>query len=141
MPPRPSSHRQRLPLSGRRTLRELGPDAFTLIEISIVIFIISLLAALAVPALKRAQMEARSAAVANDLRVFAAAFQAYTHEHGDWPLGDGSPGAFPAGMEESLGRTSWERVTPIGGHYTWDPNSTHQGERLRAAIVIASANR
>jgi len=113
---------------------------FTLLELSIVLFIISVLAALAVPLLKQASLKARGSAVANDLRVFAGAFQAYAHEHGDWPAGGGGPGDFPPGMAGYLGATSWGRQTPIGGRYLWDPNSVHQGERYRAAIVIASVD-
>ena len=111
---------------------------FTLIELSIVVFIISVLAALAVPALKQVMLESQSTAVANDLRVFRDAFADYAHEHGDWPPGGGQPGEFPAGMAGRLGQTNWERVTPIGGRYQWAPGSLHQGERYRAAIVIAS---
>jgi type II secretory pathway pseudopilin PulG len=107
-------------------------------ELSVVVFIVSVLAAVAVPALKKVQLESRSVAVANDLRIFSSAFQTYTHERGDWPSGNGSPGAFPAGMEGYLGATSWQRVSPIGGLYTWDPNSTQQGERYRAVIVLTS---
>jgi hypothetical protein len=43
-------------------------------------------------------------------------------------------------MEGYLGATGWQRVTPIGGLYSWDPNSTQQGERYRAVIVIATAD-
>jgi prepilin-type N-terminal cleavage/methylation domain-containing protein len=114
-------------------------DGFTLMEISVVVFIVSVLAAVAVPALKKVQLESRSVAVVNDLRVFSTAFQSYAHERGDWPAGNGAPGVFPAGMEGYLGATGWQRVSPIGGLYTWDPNSTHQGERYRAVIVLASA--
>lgn len=120
--------------------RSCSEAGFTLVELSVVVFLISLLAALGVPALKKANLEARSVTVVNDLRVFSAAFQTYAHDRGDWPPGNGTPGAFPAGMEGYLGPTAWQRVTPIGGHYTWDPNSTQQGERYRAVIVLASAN-
>ena len=106
-----------------------------------VVFIISVLAALAVPALKRVSLEARSVAVANDLRVFSGALQAYVHDRGDWPEGNDGPGVFPPGMEGYLRQTNWERVTPIGGHYSWEPNSLQQGERYRAVIVIASVGK
>ena len=119
-------------------LRRPRTAAFSLVELAVVVLIISLLAAIAVPAFKRVTIRARSAAVANDLRVFAAAFQVYVHEHGDWPPGDGTPGAFPAGLEGALGATAWARPTPIGGRYTWAPNSTQQGARCRAVIVLST---
>jgi prepilin-type N-terminal cleavage/methylation domain-containing protein len=140
----PSRHGQAGPV--RRLVRHRLGDGgslqseggFTLIELSVVVFIISVLAALGVPALKKVNLESRSVAVVNDLRVFSSAFQAYAHERGEWPPGNGAPGAFPTGMEGYLGPTGWQRTTPIGGLYTWDPNSTHQGERYRAAIVLTS---
>lgn len=128
--PRPASARIRRP-------RERG---FTLLEVSVVVFIISAIAALAVPALKRVGLEARSVTVANDLRVFSGALQAYVHDHGDWPAANDGSGTFPPGMESYLRQTNWERVTPIGGHYTWNPNSLQQGERYRAVIVIATVD-
>jgi prepilin-type N-terminal cleavage/methylation domain-containing protein len=119
-------------------LRRPGARGFSLLELSVVIFIISVIAAFAVPALKQTLLESRARAVANDLRVYAGAFQAYAQEKGDWPAGDAVPGAFPAGMTGSLGKTNWERVTPIGGRYTWAPNSLQQGEHYHAVIVLSS---
>jgi len=118
--------------------RLAGEAGFSLVELSVVVFIISLLVAIAVPALKRVQLESRATAVANDLRVYSAALQTYVHEKGDWPAGAGEPGVFPPGMEGYLRESNWTRPTPIGGRYTWAPNSLHQGERYRAAIVISS---
>jgi prepilin-type N-terminal cleavage/methylation domain-containing protein len=111
---------------------------FTLLELSIVIFIISIVAAFAIPALKQVSLRARASTVENDLRVFAAAFQAYAHDHGDWPGGDAVPGQFPPGMAGYLAKTNWERPSPIGGRYTWAPNSLQQGERYHAVVVISS---
>lgn len=115
-----------------------GIHGFTLLELSVVLFIISVVAALAVPAIKKASLEARSTTVVNDLRVFAGALQTYTQEWGDWPAGNSEPGVFPPGMEGYLRTTNWERKTPIGGFYTWSPNTVQQGQRYRAAIAIAT---
>lgn len=123
---------------GRFSPQRRGDAAFSLLELSIVIFIISVLAAVAVPVFKRLTIDARTSAIENDLRVFSGAFQAYAQEHGDWPPGDTGPGEFPPAMATSLGRSNWTRVTPIGGRYTWAPNSVHQGERYHAAIVISA---
>jgi prepilin-type N-terminal cleavage/methylation domain-containing protein len=122
-------------LSGRRLRSEAG---FTLLELSVVVFIISVVAALAVPAIKKINLESKSTAVINDLRVFSGALQAYAQEKGDWPAGTSEPGLFPPGMEGYLRTTNWQSRTPIGGLYTWSPNATQAGERYRAAIVITT---
>jgi prepilin-type N-terminal cleavage/methylation domain-containing protein len=124
-----------LPVSARPRRPDGG---FSLVELAVVVAIISLLAAVAVPISTRLIFRARSTAVQNDLRVFAAAFQTYANEHGDWPAGDGTAGAFPPGMQDVLSRTGWQARTPIGGRYTWDPGSAQRGGHYRAAIVIAS---
>ena len=111
---------------------------FTLLELSVVLFIISVLAAAGVPAMKRVQVSARSTAVVNDLRVFTAAFQSYAHDRGDWPESTGVPAEIPAGMQAFLGPTAWQRQTPIGGSYTWATNSLQQGERYRAVLIISN---
>jgi prepilin-type N-terminal cleavage/methylation domain-containing protein len=126
-----------LPLSP--SIRRLSScRGFSLVELSVVVTIISIVTAFAVPTAKHLTFQARSSAVENDLRVFAAAFQTYANEHGDWPPGDGTPGKFPDGMAGYLGATGWTRTTPIGGNYAWDPNSTQLGTHYRAVIVIAS---
>ncbi|MBS0632996.1 MAG: type II secretion system protein [Verrucomicrobia bacterium] len=124
----------------RATSRRPANAAFTLVEIAVVVTIISLIIAIAVPATKNMILRARASAVQNDLRVFAAAFQTYAHEKGDWPAGDGTPGTIPPGMDAYLGATGWQRKTPIGGNYAWDPNSLQQGVRYRAVITIVSTD-
>ena len=115
-----------------------GAHGFTFLEVSVVVVIISVVAALAVPIVKQASREARSTTVANDLRIFSAALQTYAQERGDWPAANGEPGVFPPGMEGYLRTTNWARRTPLGGFYTWSPNTLQQGQRYRAAIAIAS---
>ncbi len=103
-----------------------------------VVTILSILIAIAVPTTKNLTFRARSSTMQNDLRVFSAAFSLYAQENGDWPTGDGTPGAIPPGMESYLNNTAWQRNTPIGGNYAWDPNSMQQGVRYRAVIGIYS---
>lgn len=104
----------------------------------VVILIISLLSALALPSVARIQRNARASAVHNDFRVFAAAFEAYAQEHGTWPP-ESAAGVVPAGMGSYLGNTAWTRVTPVGGRYDWENNRLHSGQRIAAAIRIAPA--
>jgi type II secretory pathway pseudopilin PulG len=104
----------------------------------VVVLIIGMLAAVAVPQLKKNMISARSSAVMNDLRVYSGAFQAYAQEHGDWPPGGGAPGVFPPGMDGYLSQTNWSRTTPIGGNYQFATQSPQAGGRYAAVNIIAS---
>ncbi len=121
-----------------RTRRLAGTAGFSLVEMSMVVLIISLLAAFAVPHWKKAQLSARAVAVANDLRVFAGAFQSYAQDRGDWPAATLAAAEIPAGMQGYLSPTSWQRTTPVGGQYAWARDTLQQGERYRAAVLVLS---
>jgi type II secretory pathway pseudopilin PulG len=92
------------------------------VEIMIVVVIIGLLAALAIPAFARVRQRAQNSRVANDLRVFAQAFDTYLLENGAWPA-DVSPGVVPAELVGQL-PAAWSQATPIGGRYEWDNEPT-----------------
>jgi type II secretory pathway pseudopilin PulG len=109
-----------------------------LLAVSLVVFALSLAAALVIPSLQSAARHARSAAVSRDVRAFLPAFQAYTHDHGDWPAAANAPGEYPPGMEKYLSHTAWKNVTPLDGHYAWLVDTPQRGERLRAVIAIVS---
>jgi prepilin-type N-terminal cleavage/methylation domain-containing protein len=111
--------------------------AFTLVEIMVTVTIISLLAAVSVPAIQSVKKRTVATAVANDLRTFAAAFDVYSHETGGWPA-EVNAGVFPPEMASRLTVTSWQRPTPFGGQYNWDKDQMHAGTRFRAAIAISS---
>ena len=102
----------------------------------VVVSVISVLAALALPAFKRITQAARTAAVTNDLRVFAAAFTAQAHQAGTYPP-ETTVGVMPPLMVGSLSNTAWRRKTPVGGLYNWDFNRNHGGTVYRAAIAIS----
>ena len=121
---------------GRPGHRLRRTAAFSLVELAVTILIISIVAALGVPALKKARLNARSTAAINDLRVFAGAFQAYAQEKSDWPAATVAAAEIPAGMQPYLSTTGWERVSPIGGSYAWGRDTLQQGERYRAALLI-----
>ncbi len=90
----------------------------------IVVVIIGLLASIAIPAFQKVRQNSRHAALANDLRTFAQAFETYSHENGSWPA-DVGIGVVPAEMtnaNSSLDVTAFAAPTPIGGRYDWDHN-------------------
>lgn len=100
-----------------RAARRPTTGGFTLVEIVIVVVIIGLLAALAVPALHRARFPSRQAAFFNDLRIAKDACETYALEHGGWPP-DGNAG-IPPEMDEYLPPARWSSRTPIGGRGDW----------------------
>ena len=111
---------------------------FSLVEIMMVVLIISVLSMLAVPGIARVKRKAKTAAVVNDFRVFAAAFEAYAHENGAWPA-EAAAGVIPPEMTSRLNGSAWTRVTPMGGKYNWEYNQMHWGVRYKAAISISAA--
>lgn len=92
--------------------------AFTLVEIMIVVVVIGLLAAMAVPAMQRVRRHAQAARLANDFRQFTAAFQRYNLENGSWPPAQNSAGAPTPEMAGYL-PANWAQPSPLGGGYTW----------------------
>ena len=96
--------------------------AFTLVEIMIVVSIIALLAAIALPSFLRARQRAQNAKFVNALRVASGAFTMYAIEHSGYPA-DVTRATVPPGMELYFGPTlDWTKPTPIGGNWDWDYN-------------------
>lgn len=91
---------------------------FTLVEIMIVVVLIGMLAALAVPAFARVRDQSRVATFVSDLRTGAQAFETYAMEQGAWPP-DGS-GGVPNVMSDYLSLDKFRGETPLGGQWDWD---------------------
>ncbi|WP_324726153.1 type II secretion system protein [Actomonas aquatica] len=110
---------------------------FTLVEIMIVVVIIGLLAAMAIPAFSRVRENSRHSTLANDIRIFAAAFETYALEHGSFPA-DTNIGVLPPAMlsgNSTLDADAFAAKTPIGGNYDWDYNVFG----VVAAVSVADA--
>ncbi len=95
---------------------------FTLVEIMIVVVIIGLLAAMAVPALRRVQRTAQNNRIVSDFRVFSQAFETYALLNGFWPnnAGAGAVPSAPVSMAGDFKASVWRATTPIGGRWNWD---------------------
>ncbi len=110
-----------------------GNQGFTLVELMIVVAIIGLLAALAIPAYLSTRDRSVATAVANNLRTYNNAFQIYATENGSWPP-DANSGIVPPGMEGELPKFTEE--TAVGGTYDWE----YMTMNVTAGISIVGSN-
>lgn len=94
---------------------------FTLVEIMIVVVIIGLLAAVAIPAITKGQRRSQNTRFVSDLRVFTQAFETYSLENGGWPPNAGG-GVVPVGMAGTFKTDVWTSATVVGGRWNWDRN-------------------
>jgi type IV pilus assembly protein PilA len=104
-----------------RRRRNRVVQAFTLVEIMIVVVIIGLLAAMAIPAFRRVQEKAQNSRFVSDLRTFTQAFEQYALENGQWPPNVGA-GAVPAGLNSALQLAVWRAPTVLKGRWNYDRN-------------------
>jgi type II secretory pathway pseudopilin PulG len=110
--------------------------AFSMTEIMVVLTIISLLGAIGMPTLQKVRRHTAATAIGNDLRTYAAAFDAYVHETGAWPA-ETAAGVFPPEMASRIYAATWVKPTTIGGQYNWDRGQMHAGRTYAAAIAIS----
>jgi prepilin-type N-terminal cleavage/methylation domain-containing protein len=107
------------------------PRGFSLTELMILVAILGLLTAIALPNLRRAVTRSRVTTFARNVRFCAGAFQLYLTDTGTYPTNTSS-GAIPPGMEPYLRNVGWAKPTSIGGHWRWEIDSAG----VKAAIAV-----
>ena len=90
---------------------------FSLVEMMIIVGIIGLLAAIAIPAFQSYRVRSQATALANNFRTYASAFEIYATEHGEWPE-DTNEGMMPPEMEGRLPRFLEPSI--VGGLWDWE---------------------
>jgi type II secretory pathway pseudopilin PulG len=110
---------------------------FPRVEIMVVVVIIGLLAALAIPAFQRVQRSSQNARVINDFRIFSQAFEIYNSQNGAWPnnAGPGVVPILPVPMAGDFKTAAWQAITVVGGRWNWDNNMSSGGF---AGVCISS---
>ena len=101
--------------TGRKNLQAWS--AFTLIEMLVVVVVISLLTAIAVPNFLAAHIRAKVSLVENDMRVVAMALESYAVDHNQYPPATGVgvyKGAGPAWFATPVSLRLIPLTTPIG---------------------------
>lgn len=131
------------PLFSRRIGRQAIPRSTAgvgLVELMVVVLIISMLMAMAIPSYQRIKRKARAASVVNDFRVFTAVLQARAHESGTWPP-ECAAGVVPDGItKDDIQIASWTNPNSIGGQFDWEYNQIHNGVRYRAALALTDTS-
>lgn len=99
--------------------RKSARSGFTLLEIMIVVTIIGLLAAIAVPSFHKVRNRSLASRFANDFRIFAATFEVCALEQGSWPE-DGQDNDLPEEVQPYFEGSSWYQSAANGGYWDWE---------------------
>ena len=121
----------------------MNKNAFTLIELMIVVAIIAFLATISIPQYFRYQAKAKQAEVAMNLASLHTAEQAYFAEHGEYTnilWGDGGIGWKPEGY--SVGGKNEKFYYTYGFNFSGAQEGIHYftGKTEASAMVLGNAN-
>lgn len=105
---------------------------FTLIELLIVVAIITILAAIAVPNFLEAQVRAKVSRARSDMRSVATAIEAYRVDANQYPEGTDNPARYPAAAREFLTSAGL-----ASGYYTFATVSPHGGTMPTLTTPVA----
>ena len=112
---------------------------FTLVKIMIVVVIIGLLAAIAIPAFQRVKQRSQVSRFANDIRVFAQGLETLMLELGTLP-GDPGSGSLAGGhaeLTDYINAGKYSQPTSLGG--VWDIDSGDYGVRCVVGVDLGGS--
>lgn len=99
----------------------------------VVVVVIGLLAAIAIPSYLKSSTRSQATTIANDFRVYSSAFQIRATELGTWPE-DVNRGVIPPEMQGHLPK--FDQPSILGGAWDWDKGSVG----YKAAVSLVDAN-
>ncbi len=94
-----------------------GKRGFTLVEIMVVIGVIGLIAAMAIPIYRKVTLKTQRTELINDIMTYSDAFNSYYFLNGTWPSPAGK-NTIPAGMQGHL-PSKFTQGEPFGGDLQW----------------------
>jgi len=111
---------------------------FTLIELLIVIAIIGILAAIAIPNLLHAVQRGKQKRTMSDMRALATAVEAYAVDNSSYPAASCNAGLFTSGTEVTLATSSFTNLTPT--YISQVPGMDGWGRALKYALNANTDN-
>jgi prepilin-type N-terminal cleavage/methylation domain-containing protein len=122
------------------TTCEKGWKGFTLVEIIIVIGLLGLLLAVAVPGFRKIREQGNISETVNTLRVLKTAFEDYATIHRGYPP-DALHAHLPSGIEDFLpDHFEWDAETPVGGYWDWEGHTAGFAFSFGISIKGSSAS-
>ncbi len=118
-------------------------SGFSMVELAIVVSIIGILAALAIPLFKNIIVRSKISTLASDLRVHSESIRRFALEEGTYPtkrdIEDNRFG-LTSRLDEYLSH-SWYLPTPIGGVYRLNSSSLSSGKLKNVFIEVSAGGK